>query len=338
MSQSTQEAFKKTVDNIGDYIWKTHCEPNMENVLRYYRAKVVGAPAGGKITIQVPYENSPRAVKCSARAANLVVGDQCLVMIYGDASNAIVTGKADLSDTSGGGGGGGTSNYADLTNKPQINGITLSGNKSTAELGISVPNPYTSTPEMDGAASAGTSADYARGDHIHPSDTTKQAKITASGILKGDGNGGVSAATADTDYQSPLPSQTGQSGKYLTTNGSVLSWATVQGGGGGGTPYDSNPEMDGIADPGSSNDYSRGDHVHPTDTSRQAKIMTEGILEGDGTGNISAAATTTATTLEASEAITLGVDNTPTENSNNLVTSGGVYAFVMQAIADALGQ
>lgn len=34
------------------------------------------------------------------------------------------------------GGGGGTSNYGDLTNKPQINGIELSGNKSTDELGI----------------------------------------------------------------------------------------------------------------------------------------------------------------------------------------------------------
>ena len=32
----------------------------------------------------------------------------------------------------------------------------------------------------------------------------KQASITASGILKGDGQGGVSAATAGTDYQSPL--------------------------------------------------------------------------------------------------------------------------------------
>ena len=31
-----------------------------------------------------------------------------------------------------------------------------------------------------------------------------QAKITASGILKGDGQGGVSAATAGTDYQAPL--------------------------------------------------------------------------------------------------------------------------------------
>lgn len=33
-------------------------------------------------------------------------------------------------------GGGGTSNYNDLTNKPQIAGVTLSGNKSLSDLGI----------------------------------------------------------------------------------------------------------------------------------------------------------------------------------------------------------
>ena len=47
-----------------------------------------------------------------------------------------------------GGGGGGTSNYSDLTNKPQINSVTLSGNKSLSDLGI--------TYESETAASGGT--------------------------------------------------------------------------------------------------------------------------------------------------------------------------------------
>ena len=38
--------------------------------------------------------------------------------------------------TSGGGGGGGTTNYAALSNKPQINGTTLSGDKTSADLGL----------------------------------------------------------------------------------------------------------------------------------------------------------------------------------------------------------
>ena len=35
-------------------------------------------------------------------------------------------------------GGGGSSNYNDLSNKPQINGVTLSGNKSLADIGVPV--------------------------------------------------------------------------------------------------------------------------------------------------------------------------------------------------------
>lgn len=36
----------------------------------------------------------------------------------------------------GGGGGGGTSDYTQLTNKPEINGTTLTGNKSSSDLGL----------------------------------------------------------------------------------------------------------------------------------------------------------------------------------------------------------
>ena len=38
------------------------------------------------------------------------------------------------------GGSGGTSNYSELTNKPSINNVTLSGNKTTSDLGINIPD------------------------------------------------------------------------------------------------------------------------------------------------------------------------------------------------------
>lgn len=60
------------------------------------------------------------------------------------------------------------------------------------------------TPKMDGTAAVGTENAFARGDHVHPTDTSRQAKITASGILKGNGSGGVTAAAAGTDYQAPV--------------------------------------------------------------------------------------------------------------------------------------
>ena len=49
----------------------------------------------------------------------------------------------------------------------------------------------------------------------------------------------------------------------------------------------------------------------------QNKILINGLLEGDGSGNISAA--------ETQEVTTLSIDSSPIEDSNNLVTSGGVY-------------
>lgn len=44
---------------------------------------------------------------------------------------------ASMGGGSGGGGGeGGTTNYNQLSNRPQINGVTLTGNKTGAQLGL----------------------------------------------------------------------------------------------------------------------------------------------------------------------------------------------------------
>jgi plastocyanin len=65
------------------------------------------------------------------------------------------------------------------------------------------------------------------------SNTTTPAitlSTTLTGLLKGNGTS-LLVATADTDYQSPLPSQSGNSGRYLTTDGSgTLSWGVVAAG------------------------------------------------------------------------------------------------------------
>lgn len=44
---------------------------------------------------------------------------------------------------SGGGGGTGSSNYNDLSNKPKINNVTLSGNKTAADLGLATAEELT---------------------------------------------------------------------------------------------------------------------------------------------------------------------------------------------------
>jgi hypothetical protein len=46
----------------------------------------------------------------------------------------------------------------------------------------------TTTPKMDGTASVGTELAFARGDHRHPSDTTKVDKIDGKGLSTNDFN------------------------------------------------------------------------------------------------------------------------------------------------------
>lgn len=48
------------------------------------------------------------------------------------------------------------------------------------EMSSDTPTPSTAAPAMDGTAAAGTSTDYARADHVHPSDTSKQDTLTAA--------------------------------------------------------------------------------------------------------------------------------------------------------------
>jgi hypothetical protein len=51
--------------------------------------------------------------------------------------------------------------------------------------------------------------------------------VTASTGLTGGGTSGTVSVALDTASVYVVPSQTSNSGKYLTTNGSATSWATV---------------------------------------------------------------------------------------------------------------
>ena len=127
---------------------------------------------------------------------------------------------------SGGGGGGGTSDYTDLSNKPSINSVTLTGNKTASDLGLGtyskpsggipstdlasgvIPGASDATPQALGTAAAGSSANYSRADHVH-------AKPTASDV------GAIAAPSS--------PS----TGAFLVYNGSAWvaqSLSTWQGG------------------------------------------------------------------------------------------------------------
>lgn len=83
-----------------------------------------------------------------------------------------------------------------VTPQTLLSGATAHNAAGERIAGAVVTAPAsTTTPKALGKANAGSENAYARGDHVHPTDTTRQPKITANGILKGDGAGGVSGGT-----------------------------------------------------------------------------------------------------------------------------------------------
>lgn len=117
-----------------------------------------------------------------------------------------------------GGGGGGTGDYTDLTNKPKINNVTLSGNKTAADLGLVKPSDITASKSGDtttiyvnGVAIA-TVKDGATGPQGEKGDTGEQGPQGETGATgpqgpKGDtgatGPKGDTGATGQTGPQGP---------------------------------------------------------------------------------------------------------------------------------------
>lgn len=67
----------------------------------------------------------------------------------------------------------------DVTGDNPTSGTMLTGTRATGSNGetvngaVVVASPSDTSPAMDGTASAGSASTYSRGDHVHPSDTSK---------------------------------------------------------------------------------------------------------------------------------------------------------------------
>lgn len=135
------------------------------------------------------------------------------------------------------GGEGGTSNYNQLSNKPSINDVTLTGNKTTADLGITIPTK-TSDLTNDGDGSGLFSlTNYA------------ETNVNGSGLYFGTGNDvrarksissseyndtylevqankvtSISSSSTDTEYPSAKAVYTNSLENYSTTEQVVGTW------------------------------------------------------------------------------------------------------------------
>lgn len=87
-------------------------------------------------------------------------------------ANITITEDNVISST--GGGGGGTGDYTDLINKPRINNVILSGNKTTAQLGLP-----TKTSDIENDSGFITSAVNNLANYYKKTETYSQAEVNA---------------------------------------------------------------------------------------------------------------------------------------------------------------
>lgn len=91
------EQLKELADNL----W-TYFEPKIKQMLStqvsYYKAEVTAGASDGKITVQRPFDSAQQALPYASSASGVSVGDQVIVLVFGDPSNAKIIGKTDLSN------------------------------------------------------------------------------------------------------------------------------------------------------------------------------------------------------------------------------------------------
>ena len=73
-----------------------------------------------------------------------------------------------------------------LSSGTKIATVSIDGTATDlyAPAGGSSVDPATNAPSMDGTAAVGSSVKYAREDHVHPSDTSKQATLVSGTNIK----------------------------------------------------------------------------------------------------------------------------------------------------------
>lgn len=179
--------------------------------------------------------------------------------------------------------------------------LLLSGRIDTLSARVVPSDAY---PLMDGAAESGSHVEYSRRDHRHPTDTSRaaasaltqeiterenaditlqtnidtvDAKIkfssTAPLMDSSSASPGFSDYQARADHVHPTDTSRASQSDFDTLK------ARVDGFAGSANPSDTTPNMDGVGSAGTGGNYSRGDHVHPSDTSKLDK--TGGTISGD---------------------------------------------------------
>ena len=123
----------------GETFTVTPHDPTKQNLLQWDTAPTEGSTkpvtSGGIFTALAAKLNASAFVAFRA-ATTEAAGEAGIVPAPAAGDLRYLGSDGQWHEDTGGGGGGGTTDYADLDNKPQIGGVTLTGNKTAAQLGL----------------------------------------------------------------------------------------------------------------------------------------------------------------------------------------------------------
>lgn len=88
----------------------------------------------------------------------------------------------------------------DVTAEDVVSGKSFHLASGVRTTGVAViPEPATADPLMDGVAAVGSSPKYAKEDHVHPADTSKQDVISDLSTIRSNASNGQTAYTRSTN-------------------------------------------------------------------------------------------------------------------------------------------
>lgn len=97
MTQNANDAFLDMCQNMWNGFFRYKVQEVMNSTLRFYRARVITAPSNGQIVVQQPFDVQ-QTMPYVGSAASLTAGQECIVLVLGDAVNSIVIGDGTLSN------------------------------------------------------------------------------------------------------------------------------------------------------------------------------------------------------------------------------------------------
>lgn len=146
--------------------------------------------------------------------------------------------STDLYAPEGGGGGSTVSVTQTLSSGTQVASIDVDGT-STTLYAPTPPTASSTTPAMDGTASAGSGTHYARHNHVHPTDTSRQETLVSGTNIKTVngtsllGSGDITTPT----YTLPTASTSTLGGVKVDGSTITITDGVISSSGGGGGGY-----------------------------------------------------------------------------------------------------